>query len=194
MAGVGAPVVWLTGPPAAGKSTLARLLERDLSAAKRRVAVLDGDEVRTTISRDLGFSRRDRDENVRRVAAAADGLSRDGALVIVALVSPYARARDRARARLGRRFIEVHVRASLASRLKRDPKGQYARAASGELPNFTGLTGAYECPRSPELEIDTDGESPERSACRLLTLVAGRDDARPPVGRRIGPASLAAPR
>ena len=129
MVGAGAPVVWLTGPPAAGKSTLARLLERDLSAAKRRVAVLDGDEVRTTISRDLGFSRRDRDENVRRVAAAADGLSRDGALVIVALVSPYARARDRARVRLGRRFIEVHVRASLASRVERDPKGQFVEEA-----------------------------------------------------------------
>src|SRR5439155_19239071 len=168
---LGAHVVWLTGPPAAGKSTLARLLERDLRAWNRRVAILDGDEVRKTISRDLGFSRRDRDENVLRVAKAADALSRQGVVVIVALVSPYSQARHRARLRLGERFLEVHVRASLESRIKRDPKGQYAKALAGELPGFTGLTGPYERPASPELEIDTDRETPERSARRLLALI-----------------------
>src|SRR5438445_8190908 len=147
-------VVWLTGPPAAGKTTLARLLERELRARGRRVEVLDGDEVRATMSRDLGFSRRDRHENVRRVAEAAAAHSRAGAVVIVALVSPHAPARHRARRRIGDMFVEVHVRAPLEARIRRDPKGQYARALAGELPGFTRLTAAYEPPAAPELVID----------------------------------------
>ena len=165
-------VVWLTGPPAAGKTTLARLLEQDLRARGQRVEVLDGDEVRATTSRDLGFSRRDRDENVRRVAEVAAAHSRAGALVIVALVSPYAAGRRRARRRIGDRFLEVHVRASLDTRLRRDPKGQYARALAGELPAFTGLTAPYEAPTAPELVIDTDRETPRRSARRLVSLIS----------------------
>jgi adenylyl-sulfate kinase len=165
-------VIWLTGPPAAGKTTLAHLLERELKAQGRRVEVLDGDEVRATMSRDLGFSRRDRDENVRRVAEAAAAHSGAGALVIVALVSPYAAARRQARRRIGDGFLEVHVRASLRARLRRDPKGQYAQALAGELPEFTGLTAAYEPPTAPELVIDTDRETPRRSARRLLSLIS----------------------
>jgi adenylyl-sulfate kinase len=164
-------VIWLTGPPAAGKTTLARLLEHELKTAGRRVEVLDGDEVRATMSRDLGFSRRDRDENVRRVAEAAAAHSRAGAVVIVALVSPHAAARRRARRRVGDGFLEVHVRASLKARLRRDPKGQYARALAGELPAFTGLTAAYEPPAAPELVIDTDRETPRRSARRLRSMI-----------------------
>jgi adenylylsulfate kinase len=161
-------VLWLTGLPGAGKSTLARLVAEPLRADGAEVELLDGDEMRRTISADLGFSRRDRDENVARVAALADERSRAGATVIVAIVSPYRTARARARELLGSRFVEVHVRASVRTCAGRDPKGLYARARAGEISHFTGVSDPYEEPTAPELVIDTERDRPAESAALVL--------------------------
>jgi adenylyl-sulfate kinase len=163
-----APVVWLTGLPAAGKSTIAALVAADLRRTGVDVELLDGDAVRRTLSPDLGFSRRDRDENVRRVAAAAAEARRHGALVVVAMVSPYRRARADARRLLGEPFVEVHVTASLETCAARDPKGLYARARAGEIDGFTGVSDPYEPPEDPELVVDTEVDPPAASAGTVL--------------------------
>ena len=166
--------LWFTGLSGAGKSTVARLVEPELRAAGRRVEVLDGDVVRTNLSRGLGFSREDRDTNVRRIAFVADLLSRNGVVVIVAAISPYRAVRDEARALMGARFVEVHVRASVDACAGRDVKGLYAKAFRGEIGEFTGVSDPYEEPADPELVLDTELEQPEASAARVLSLVDAR--------------------
>lgn len=165
--------VWLTGLPGAGKTTIARTIA-DLVGDHDEVALLDGDELRTTLSADLGFSRPDRDEHVRRVGFVAELLTRHGVLTLVPVIAPYARARQAVREhhdRHGSRFIEVHVATSLAECMRRDPKGLYAKARAGRLTGLTGVDDVYEQPADPELRLDTtslDATAAAREVLRLL--------------------------
>lgn len=173
--------VWLTGLPGAGKTTIAHRVADRLRARGLPVEILDGDAVRQHISRDLGFSREDRLENIRRVAYLADLLVRHGVIVLVALVSPYREGRQQARERIGD-FLEVYVRCPMEVLIERDPKGLYARALRGEIQNFTGLDDPYEPPDAPDLVVDTDREPPEASAEKVLHLLAQRG-----LGREVSP-------
>jgi adenylyl-sulfate kinase len=170
--------VWLTGLSGSGKSTVARIAAGELRDRGYRVEVLDGDDLRQNICDGLGFSREDRETNVRRIAFVADLLTRNGVIAFVAAVSPYRRPRDDARARMGERFAEVHVRASVETCEGRDVKGLYERARSGRIQAFTGVSDPYEEPLAPELELDTEGESAQDSAARLVGLVEERLAAR----------------
>jgi adenylyl-sulfate kinase len=166
--------VWFTGPPCSGKSTVAALVERELRARGEKVEVLDGDAVRESLSRGLGISKLDRDANVRRIAFVADALSRNGVHVLAAAISPYRQARDEVRASIGNRFVEVHVKASLEERVRRDRRGLYTKAVGGALPGFTSISDPYEEPLAPELVLDTEHETPEKSAERVLVLLDRR--------------------
>ena len=152
-------VIWLTGLSASGKSTLAMAVERRLFARGCFVYVLDGDNVRAGINKDLGFSAEDRAENIRRVAEVAALFADAGAIVVTAFISPFRKDRDAARAAAGSAFHEIYVNADLATCEARDPKGLYRRARSGEVKEFTGVTAPYEPPESPELVVDTSKHS-----------------------------------
>jgi len=143
-------VLWFTGLPGSGKSTLAMALERRLFDREWQVYTLDGDNVRRGLSADLGFSPRDRAENIRRVGEVAALFADAGAICIVAFISPYRADRERARAAAGdRRFFEVYVKSPLATCERRDPKGHYRRARAGEIKDFTGVDAPYEAPERP---------------------------------------------
>src|SRR6267378_5418335 len=163
----GGLTIWLTGLPSAGKSTIARRLAILLQAMGQRVIVLDGDEVRERLSKGLGFSKMDRDENVRRIAYVARLLTEAGAVVIVAAISPYREARDTARAEIGR-FAEIHVDCPLDECIRRDVKGLYRKALAGQLEHFTGVSDPYESPLRPELVVETHREMPQDSARGIL--------------------------
>ena len=167
--------LWLTGLSGAGKSTIGRLVEEALVEAGRPVEVLDGDVVRENLSKGLGFSKEDRDTNIRRIAFVADLLSRNGVAVITAAISPYRETRDEARALMGPRFIEVHVKASVEECARRDVKGLYADALAGRIKQFTGVSDPYEEPLHPELVLDTVTQSPEESAAQVLTFLGERE-------------------
>ena len=162
--------VWLTGLSGAGKSTIALHLERELQARGRAVEILDGDVVRTHLSKGLGFSREDRDTNILRIAFVCSLLTRHGAAVISAAISPYAQARRQAREQIGA-FVEVYVRCPLEELTRRDVKGLYEKALRGELANFTGVSDPYEAPEHPEVVVDTDRESVEQSVARILAYL-----------------------
>jgi len=168
--------VWFTGLPSAGKTTIAGLVGRRLVERGRRVELLDGDVVRAQLSRGLGFSKADRDENIRRIGYVAGLLTGHGVTVLVAAVSPYRAVRDEVRAAVERvgGFVEVHVATDLATCRARDVKGLYARHARGELRGLTGVDDPYEPPLAPELALDTATESPDESAARVLELLDGR--------------------
>jgi adenylyl-sulfate kinase len=166
--------VWLTGLPGAGKSTIAALLAQRLRERGHRVEVLDGDLVREHLCTGLGFSREDRDTNVRRIAFVADLLTRNGVVALVGAISPYRQARDEARARMEARFVEVYVHASLEVCERRDPKGLYRKARAGEVDHFTGVSDPYEEPLAPEVVVDTEHEPPHRSVERLMELAEER--------------------
>jgi 3',5'-nucleoside bisphosphate phosphatase len=166
--------VWLTGLSGSGKSTIGRLAAGELRDLGHRVEVLDGDDVRQNLCSGLGFSREDRDVNVRRIAWVADLLARNGVITFVAAVSPYRGARDEARARMGERFLEVHVRASVEECERRDVKGLYGKARAGEIEAFTGVSDPYEEPLSPDLLLDTEHETPADSAVKLIALIEER--------------------
>ncbi len=168
-------VLWLTGLPAAGKTTIASNVVPELERRGLVVDHLDGDIVRTHLSKGLGFSKADRDVNVARIAWVASRVARAGGVVIVSAVSPYEEARKQARSLIEPHapFVEVHVATPLEECARRDPKGMYARAFSGELENFTGVSAPYEAPRDPELRLDTTGETPAESSERVLALLAG---------------------
>lgn len=165
--------VWLTGLSGAGKSTIARMLSAQLEERGYLVDVLDGDEVRTHLSKGLGFSREDRDTNIARIAFVAALLVRHGAAVITAAISPYAEARDQARARIGN-FVEVYVRCSLDELVRRDVKGLYLKAMSGEIQHFTGVSDPYEEPQAPEVVVDTEHGSAEQSVAKVLAALEAR--------------------
>lgn len=167
--------VWLTGLSGAGKSTIAERLGPELAARGCHVEVLDGDEVRTHLSKGLGFSREDRDINIGRISFVASLLVKHGAAVITAAISPYAQARAEARQRIGNdRFIEVFVRCSLTELTRRDVKGLYAKAIAGELQHFTGVSDPYEAPEHPDVVVDSETESIDQSVATILAEIEKR--------------------
>lgn len=174
----GGAVIWLTGLSAAGKSTIAFYLQQQLLAQERHVAVLDGDSLREGLCADLGFSPEDRAENVRRVAEVARLVAATGAVTIVALISPYRRDRAHARDIVARgsassAFLEVFVDAPLSVCEGRDPKGLYAKARAGVIPEFTGVSAPYEPPDAPDLIIQTDRCTVEDAGDLIVALLAG---------------------
>jgi adenylylsulfate kinase len=162
--------IWLTGMSGAGKSTISAILEERLRKAGARVELLDGDVVRTNLSKGLGFGKEDRDINVRRIGFVCELLSRNGVVAIAAAISPYRRVREEVRARI-RNFVEVHVDCPLEVLSSRDVKGLYRKALAGEIPHFTGISDPYEPPLAPEVAVDTSREAPEESAARILATL-----------------------
>jgi sulfate adenylyltransferase len=166
-------ILWFTGLSGAGKSTLARAIEAILSP-RTQLEVLDGDEIRTYLSKGLGFSREDRDANIRRIGYLARLLARNGVAVLAAAISPYAETRAEVRelaARDGVRFIEVHVHAELGALIERDTKGLYRQALAGELAHFTGISDPYEPPTQPEVLIRSDLQTVEKSVDSILSVL-----------------------
>ena len=159
--------VWFTGLSGAGKSTLAEMLYHELRKRDMRVEMLDGDVVRTNLSRGLGFSKEDRDTNILRIGFVANLLSRNGVVTIVSAISPYREARNQNRAVI-RDFVEVFVHATVEECARRDVKGLYARALAGDLKGFTGVDDPYEPPQSPEIYIDTMTQTPLESLQIIL--------------------------
>lgn len=162
--------IWFTGLSGAGKSTLADMLERELRARGRKVEVLDGDVVRTHLSKGLGFSREDRDTNIRRIGWVCEVLTRNDVVAIAAAISPFRAIRDEVRAHVGR-FVEVFVDASLETVIARDVKGLYAKALAGEIPQFTGVSDPYEAPLNPEVTIHSADETPAASVARIFATL-----------------------
>jgi adenylyl-sulfate kinase len=167
-------VVWLTGLPCSGKSTLATLVAQAVRARGREPRVLDGDVLRRSVSADLGYSPAARVEQARRAARLADEALAAGAWPIVAIISPSLEARAAAREILGARLLEIHVDAPVAVCESRDVKGLYARARRGELADFTGVSAPYEPPRAPALRLDTAAEGPAACAQRVVDLLVAR--------------------
>ncbi len=166
--------IWFTGLSGAGKSTLAHLLEQRLKQHDVKVEVLDGDVVRTHLSKGLGFSREDRDTNIKRIAFVCSLLTRNGVICISAAISPYREAREWARHEIGN-FVEVYVKCPLEVCQERDVKGLYKLVAEGKMKNFTGVDDPYEEPEQPELVIETDKETPEESAERILAFLVEQE-------------------
>ena len=160
-------VLWLTGLSGAGKSTIAAKLGPALAERGHRVELLDGDEVRTNLCQGLGFSRADRDTNIARIGYVAGKLANHGVAVLVAAISPYREARDRVRAAVDT-FVEVHVAAPVSTCAERDVKGLYAKALSGEIKNFTGVSDPYEPPADPEIVLHTEAESVDDSVHQVI--------------------------
>lgn len=169
-------VIWFTGLSGAGKSTLAEALSARL-AASHRVEILDGDEVRTNLSKGLGFSKEDRDTNIRRIGFVARLLARNGVVAISAAISPYAETRDEVRRAVegdGIAFVEVFAHAEIAALAERDVKGLYKKALAGEIDHFTGISDPYEPPTAPDVVAHTDRERVDESLERILDLLAER--------------------
>ncbi len=160
-------VIWLTGLPSSGKTTIARKLEPVLRTYGFPVEVLDGDEVRKWLSPEAGFSREDRERHLRRVAYVSHLLARNGVVVIASFVSPYRSVRRFAR-ELIKDFVEVYVKCSLETCIRRDPKGLYRRALRGEISDMTGIQDVYEEPENPEVVLDTEAESPDSCVEKIL--------------------------
>src|SRR5947207_464733 len=166
--------LWFTGLSGSGKTTLTNLLVKELRARGSKLEVLDGDIVRENLSKGLGFSKEDRDTNIRRIAFVANLLSRNGVPVITAAISPYREIRDEARQLMDERFIETYVKASVAACEERDVQGLYAKARSGESKDFTGVSDPYEAPENPEIVLETEHQTPEESARQIVDYLEGR--------------------
>src|SRR4051795_7918189 len=166
--------LWFTGLSGAGKTTISKIVEEELRRRGSRVEVLDGDVVRENLSKGLGFSKEDRDTNIRRIAFVADLLSRNGVPVITAAISPYRETRREARELMQERFIEVYVKASVETCAERDVKGLYEKAFSGEIKEFTGVSDPYEVPEHAEIIVDTEAQEPEESAAQVLAYLEAR--------------------
>ena len=166
-------ILWFTGLSGSGKSTLAQYLTPILKERGCNVEVLDGDEVRENLSKGLGFSKEDRDTNIRRIGYVAGLLSRNGTCAITAAISPYAAVRDEVRASTEATFVEVYVEAPLEVVEERDTKGLYKKARAGEIKNFTGISDPYEAPENAEVTVHTGDESIEESADRIMEYLAG---------------------
>ncbi|MYC67132.1 MAG: adenylyl-sulfate kinase [Acidobacteriia bacterium] len=154
--------IWMTGLSGSGKSTVANMLAKRLRAVGARVEILDGDVVRTNLSKGLGFSKEDRDTNIRRIGFVCNLLSRNGVFAIAAAISPYKAIRDEVRAAAGD-FVEVFADCPLDTLVKRDAKGLYKKALAGEIKNFTGVSDPYEPPESPEVRVDSSRQTAEES-------------------------------
>lgn len=160
-------VLWMTGLSGAGKTTLAVALEKEFKRRSVRVERLDGDTVRQSLTRDLGFSKEDRDKNIERVTFVAKLLSRNNVVVLASFISPYIATRDYVRNETTN-FIEVFIDAPLEVCAERDVKGMYAKAMRGEIPNFTGVSDPYEAPEKPDIHVKTHEESIEESVAHIL--------------------------
>ena len=168
-------VLWFTGLPSSGKSTIAHALEEDLHRMRCRTIVLDGDNVRHGLNGDLGFSEKDREENIRRIGEVARLFIEAGTIVLTAFVSPFRHGRERARGLLLRGdFLEIYCRCPVSICEQRDPKGHYKLAKEGKLKEFTGVSAAYEEPADPELVLDTDRLAIEGSVARIKELLRDR--------------------
>ena len=167
-------VVWLTGLSASGKTTIANIVEPELERRGLVVDHLDGDIVRTHLSKGLGYSKEDRDTNIARIGWVAARLARAGAAVIVSAISPYEEARRHARSLVEHSapFVEVYIATPLEECARRDPKGLYAAAFAGEIADFTGVSAPYEDPSDPELRLDTTGQTPSESAALVVDRLA----------------------
>lgn len=154
--------IWMTGLSGSGKSTVANMLAKRLRAVGARVEILDGDVVRTNLSKGLGFSKEDRDTNIRRIGFVCNLLSRNGVFAIAAAISPYRAIRDEVRAAAGD-FVEVFADCPLDTLVERDAKGLYKKALAGEIKNFTGVSDPYEPPESPEVRVDSSRQTAEES-------------------------------
>ncbi|MBL8216631.1 MAG: adenylyl-sulfate kinase [Bryobacterales bacterium] len=159
--------IWFTGLSGSGKSTLSTMLAEHLRRHGARVEVLDGDVVRTQLCRGLGFSKADREENIRRVGFVCELLARHGVVAIAAVISPYRSGRDEVRSRIPR-FFEIHTHCPIEVLVERDPKGLYQKALTGEIANFTGVSDPYEPPLSPEAVIDSSLQTPQESLSVIL--------------------------
>ncbi|MBK1987099.1 adenylyl-sulfate kinase [Sphaerospermopsis aphanizomenoides BCCUSP55] len=160
--------IWFTGLSGAGKTTISTEVAKILRNRGLKVEVLDGDIVRLNLTRDLGFSRADRDENIRRIGFVAQLLTRNGVIVLVSAISPYRDVREEVRQKIGSNFIEVYVNAPLGTCENRDVKGLYRRARQGEIKFFTGIDDPYEPPLKPEVECLTDQEALEKSVAKVI--------------------------
>ena len=158
--------IWFTGLSGSGKTTVSRILEQRLRSLGARVELLDGDVVRTNLSKGLGFSKEDRDTNIRRIGFVCQLLSRNGVIAIAAAISPYRQTRDAVRSQI-RNFVEVYARCPMEQLIERDVKGLYKKALAGEIKEFTGVSDPYEEPLEPEVIIDTHLETPEQSADKI---------------------------
>jgi adenylylsulfate kinase len=163
-------ILWFTGLSGSGKSTLSERLVATFKDRGYKVELLDGDEVRTNLSKGLGFSKEDRDTNIRRIGYVARLLARNGVIAITAAISPYREIRDEIRAHAAAEsvpFIEVHANATLDALVARDVKGLYKKALAGEIANFTGVSDPYEAPHTPEIEVRTDRDSVDVSTAQI---------------------------
>ena len=165
--GVKGCTIWMTGLSGAGKSTITEHLVPMLQEYTSKVEVLDGDVVRTNLSKGLGFSKEDRDTNIRRIGFVCDLLSRNGVIAVSAAISPYKAIREEVRGMISN-FVEVYVNASVDKCIERDVKGLYKKALSGEIKQFTGISDPYEAPENPEIVCDTEGETPKESAAKIV--------------------------
>jgi len=163
--------VWFTGLSGTGKSTLAVAVRDELAVRGRRATIFDGDDIRASLGEELGFSKKDRDANVRHIGVLARGLSRRGAVAIVAAISPYRDTRNDVRRQHDAPFVEVFVDCALEVLIRRDPKGLYAKAIRGELLSFTGISDPYEPPLSPDVHVRTDHERVEASLAHIITTL-----------------------
>jgi adenylylsulfate kinase len=161
-------VIWLTGLPGSGKTTTARFLQKEFDNKRLKVEVLDGDELRRTISSELGFSKQDRETHTKRVAYIAHLLARNGIITIVALISPYRSFREYARNLVKNSFVEVWINCSLETCNRRDPKGLYKKARDGKIGDLTGVQDPYEEPLNPEVVINTEEEDPRHCARKII--------------------------
>ncbi len=166
--------LWFTGMSGAGKSTISERVHAALREAGAKVEMLDGDVVRTHLSKGLGFSKEDRDTNIRRIGFVAELLSRNGAIAIVAAISPYREVREEVRGTI-ENFVEVYVHCPLEVLAERDVKGLYKQALAGQIANFTGVSDPYEPPRAPEVTIDSSRETVEESVAKVLAKLAELD-------------------
>ena len=162
---------WFTGLSGAGKSTLAEMLFHELRRRDMRVELLDGDVVRTNLSKGLGFSKEDRDTNILRIGFVANLLTRNGVACITSAISPYRNARNECRAMI-KEFVEIYVHATVEECAKRDVKGLYAKALAGEIKGFTGVDDPYEPPQSPDIYVDTMIQSPDESLQQILDVLS----------------------
>ncbi|MBM3756739.1 MAG: adenylyl-sulfate kinase [Acidobacteria bacterium] len=165
--------LWFTGLSGSGKSTLSERIHKRLVRAGARVELLDGDEVRTHLSKGLGFSKEDRDTNVRRIGFVAELLARNGVIAITAAISPYKETRDIVRSRIGE-FVEIFMDCPISVLAERDVKGLYKKALAGEIPHFTGVSDPYEAPVNPELRVDSSSEKIAVSEERVWQLLKDR--------------------
>jgi len=160
-------VVWITGLPASGKSTIAEGVEKELRARGLKVEVFDGDEVRKNLSKGLGFSKEDRDTHNKRIIYVCKLLTRNGINAIVSLISPYRSTRAYAREQLPK-FVEVYLKCSLEECIRRDPKELYKKALAGEITNMTGIQDPYEEPLNPEVTLNTENDSPHKNIKKVM--------------------------